>query len=64
MDVVLSEYSPQGLWVTCRRDGLQVTGLDERAEPAAIGTQAMLTMDMNKAYWFDTATGKTLRAPG
>ena len=63
MDVVLTEYSQQGFWVTCRRDGVQLTGFDDRGL-AVSGMKAILMIDTAKAFWFDTATGKTLRAPG
>ena len=63
MDVVLTEYSPQGRWLTCRKGGVQVTGLDVRTESAAIGSKVLVSVDMNRAYQFETATGKLLRAP-
>jgi multiple sugar transport system ATP-binding protein len=63
MDVMLTEFAPQGSWVTCERDGLRLTGLCSTGPVPANGTSAMLAMNMDKAFWFETATGVTLAPP-
>jgi multiple sugar transport system ATP-binding protein len=63
MDVMLTEFAPQGTWVTCGRDGVRLTGLCDTGLAPAIGTSAMLAISLDKAFWFDGATGVTLGAP-
>ncbi len=63
VDVMLTEFAPQGQWVTCRRDAVQLTGLHTASSAAAIGPRVMLTISLDNAFWFETATGRTLWAP-
>jgi ABC-type sugar transport system ATPase subunit len=63
MDVALTEFAPQGRWVTCRRDGMQIIGICEDGSSSAIGARAMLAITLDNAFWFDTTTGVTLGAP-
>jgi ABC-type sugar transport system ATPase subunit len=63
MDVALSEFAPEGQWVTCRRDTVQLTGLHVGGSAAALGPKAMLVISLENALWFETATGVTLSAP-
>jgi multiple sugar transport system ATP-binding protein len=63
MDVMLTEFAPRGLWVTCRRDGVQLTGLSTQDCVAAIGSTAMVAMSLENAFWFDCGTGATLAGP-
>jgi ABC-type sugar transport system ATPase subunit len=63
MDVVLTEFAPQGTWVTCRRDGVQITGLATEDSATAIGPRAMLDIRVDRAFWFESATGVTLAGP-
>ncbi len=63
MDVILTEFAPQGRWVTCRRDGVQLTGLATGAGAAAIGPTAMLAICLDNAFWFANETGATLAGP-
>jgi ABC-type sugar transport system ATPase subunit len=63
MDVILTEFAPQGNWVTCGRDGVRLTGLCDTGPAPAIGTSIMLAISTDKAFWFETATGITLAAP-
>jgi len=64
MDVILTEFAPQGRWVTCRRDEVQLTGLQAQDGPAAIGPRAMLAICLDNAFWFENETGATLAGPG
>jgi multiple sugar transport system ATP-binding protein len=63
MDVMMTEFAPHGTWVTCRRDGVQLTGLCNTCPVPAIGTSAMIAMSIDKAFWFETVTGVTLAPP-
>jgi hypothetical protein len=63
MDVMLTEFAPQGTWVTCGRDGVRLTGLCDTGLVPTIGTSAMLAISLDKAFWFERATGVTLAAP-
>jgi multiple sugar transport system ATP-binding protein len=68
MEVALTEFAPEGTWVTCRRDGLQLTGLwkpdrDGSGPEPRIGSNAMLAIALDNAFWFDAATGVTLATP-
>jgi multiple sugar transport system ATP-binding protein len=62
MDIALTEFAPQGTWVTCRRNGIQLTGLF-KGDPSALGTSAVLEISLERAMWFETSTGVTLWAP-
>jgi ABC-type sugar transport system ATPase subunit len=63
MDVILTEFAPQGLWVSCRRDDVQLTGLCTTAGAAAFGPRAMLAIYPDNAFWFENETGATLAGP-
>jgi ABC-type sugar transport system ATPase subunit len=62
MDVVVTEFASDGWWVTCRRDGIQMTGLKSGHQVAA-GSKVMVALTVNDAFWFDTESGRTLWAP-
>jgi ABC-type sugar transport system ATPase subunit len=63
MDVAMTEFAPEGAWVTCRRDGMQLTGLCHGDSATGIGSKVMLTLSLDNVFWFETATGITLSAP-
>jgi multiple sugar transport system ATP-binding protein len=63
MEVALTEFAPEGLCVTCRRDGIEVTGYCSAQRGIASGSRAELMISLKRAFWFETATGKTLWAP-
>ncbi len=63
MDVTLTEFAPQGQWVACRRDGVQLTGLQANGSAVAIGRSAMLAIYLDNAFWFESGTGATLAGP-
>jgi multiple sugar transport system ATP-binding protein len=68
MEVALAEFAPEGVWVACRREGVQLTGLcsttglDSRPG-IMVGSNVMIAITLNSAFWFDAVTGVTLATP-
>jgi ABC-type sugar transport system ATPase subunit len=61
-EVLLTEFTPDGLSVICGHEGAQVTGLWQGESGPVVGKQAMVAMNLDRAFWFETATGAALAA--